>query len=132
MGQPFITCAVIVNDQHHYLLIKRAREPYMGQWAFISGIGASKKGLPPEQAVINEVVHDIGTSFSGELAFSYPLANADLANTAHVFVGKVSPAAITLNPKAAAEYKWFSSQELQQQNNLAFEDKWIFEQIMEK
>ncbi len=129
MPKTFVTCAIIIDDQDRYLLIKRARDPYAGYWACISGIGASRKGFPPEQAVINEVKHDIRAEFQGHLAFSYPLPESRLASTAYVFIGQVNQSQIALNPRAATDYRWFSHHELEQEASLAFEDKWILEQI---
>ena len=69
-----MSCAVIINRDYEYLLIQRAREPEKKKWSLISGIGGSKKGLPPCEAVQDEVRHDIGVDFIVEKhCFDYPL-----------------------------------------------------------
>ena len=129
MREVFVSCAVIVNDQDEYLLIQRARDPYEGHWSFISGIGASKKGLSPEKAVLDEVKYDIGAAFTGTLRFSYPLPDVDYADQAHVFVGTVNEQEIKPNPEAVSDIKWFGAAVLRQMQDLAFDDKWLFEKL---
>lgn len=129
MKEVFVSCAVITNDQGEYLLIRRARDPYEGRWSFISGIGASKKGLSPEEAVLDEVKYDIGAAFTGTLRFSYPLPNVDYADQAHVFVGTVNEEEIAPNPEAVSDIKWFGVAVLRQMRDLAFDDEWIFERL---
>lgn len=125
-----MTSAVILNDQQDRLLIRRANEPFKGRWALISGIGASKKGLPPDEAIKDEVAYDIGAEFEGELCFDYELKDVDYATRVYVFLGKIADMGIRLNKAAASEFRWFSAEELEnEKGNLAFNDEWILEII---
>ena len=132
MEKPFVSIAIIRNDNQEYLLIKRANEPYKDQWSFISGIGASQKGLPPEEAVRDEVQYDIGTDFVGKLLYSYELEDVPYADRVYVFLGKVAEKSIVLNPDAATHLRWFTDQELEEAENLAFDNKKDFENVINK
>ena len=129
MNKPFVCCTVIVNGVQQYLLIKRANELFKDQWSFISGIGASKRGLLPINAAKDEVAYDIGAEFRGELQFAYILTDVDYADKVYVFLGYIDQNAIRLNPKAATEYKWFNREELETKGDLAFSDRQVFDQI---
>lgn len=129
MLKPSVACAVIINDQNEFLLIRRANEPCAGQWSFISGIGASKKGLPPDEAVKDEVRYDVGADFIGKLAFSNRLHGVEYADWIHVFIGSINESEIRLNPQAATDFKWFSLLELKAATNLAFDNASIVERI---
>lgn len=129
MPKPFVVCAVITNSIGQYLLIKRARDPYLNHWALVSGLGASKKGLSPAEAVLNEVQFDLGTEFTGHLAFTYQLENVNYADTVYVYNGIVNPHQITLNQKSATAYGWFTKSAIKDLGDLAFADEWVLDRI---
>ncbi len=85
------TCVIVVNDKEKILLVKRGREPFAGHWALISGIGETKKGLSPKEAVLGEVECDLQTSFlEPELLFSIPFNNDEYIDGTIVFKCKVN------------------------------------------
>ncbi len=121
MNKVQATCAIIVNNNGELLLIKRGREPFAGYWALISGIGETKKGLPPEKAVLGEVECDLQTSFTGKLLFSLPIKNDPYVYETVVFIGEIDESRIKINPPFSVECKWFSLDEINNLNNLAYE-----------
>lgn len=128
-SKPFVSLAVAVNEEGEHLLIKRARDPHKDGWSLIGGVGASKKGLSPEEAVQDEITYDIGTELlDAELIFDYPLDNVDYADRVYVFLGRVAQEAIRLNPEAATELKWFSDQDIESEE-IAFNGRWVIEEV---
>ncbi len=127
------TCAIITNEQNQILLIKRGREPFLGHWALISGIGATKKGLPPEKAVIDEVKCDLQTLFfEHKLLFTLPVLNDNFVNEVSVFIGKVAESKIIMHPPFSLEYKWFSPNEIRNMAPLAFSHNKIIEKFLKQ
>ncbi len=111
------------------LLTQRAREPFKGYWALLSGIGESKKGIPPEIGVVEEVNCDLQTeSFQGKYAFSVPIENDPVTDEAVVFIGSVNEAEINPNPEFSRGYKWVPLGDNETLSNLAFEHSRIMEE----
>ncbi|MBU0707368.1 hypothetical protein KKG41_03275 [Patescibacteria group bacterium] len=71
------------------MLIKRGRNPFVGYWALVSGIGETKKGMSPAQAVLDEVDCDLQSSFKGKKIFVYPVVNDEYVYETVVFVGTI-------------------------------------------
>lgn len=115
------TCAIIVNDKGELLLIKRGREPFAGYWALVSGIGETKKGLSPEKAILGEVECDLQTLFMGKLLFSVPIHDDQYVYETVVFIGEVDESKIKINPPFSIECKWFSLDEINNLDRLAYE-----------
>jgi len=124
------TCAIITDKNLNFLLIKRARNPFKGKWALVSGIGETKKKLKPKMAIINEVKGDLGVKFKGRQLFSLPVFNDKFVDGIEVFIGKIQKGKIKPNPKYVQGYKWVSSEELKKNfDQLAFEHKEILERF---
>ncbi|MBU0647686.1 NUDIX domain-containing protein [Patescibacteria group bacterium] len=115
------TCAIIINDQNQFLLIKRGRDPYEGYWAFVSGVGSILKGLPPAEAVIEEVECDLQTTFKGKYLFTLSVDNDEHINETVVFVGKVEESKIKINPPYSQKHQWFTVEQINKVGQLAFE-----------
>lgn len=126
------TCAIVINDKNQLLLIKRGREPFAGYWALISGIGETKKGMVPEQAVLGEVECDLQTAFDGEFLFTIPIHNDKFVYETVVFIGKVDGSKIKINPPFSLDYKWFSLDKIKKLGRLAYEHNEIIDKYIEK
>jgi ADP-ribose pyrophosphatase YjhB (NUDIX family) len=127
-----IACAIIVNNKDEILLTKRAREPFKGKWALISGIGESKKGIPPEKGVVEEVTCDIGTkSFTTTSKFSIPVRGDKETDEVVVFVGTIKEDEIEIQPKFSSGIKWVPKNEIKKLHNLAFEHDQVIQKYLE-
>lgn len=129
------TCAIIINKNNQLLLIKRRREPFANHWALISGIGFTKQGLPPSNAVLNEVKSDINSTFSGLEIFCIPVENDDYIYETVVFLGKIDEHEIKLNQTDVSDFKWCSIDAISDLGKLAYEhneiiDKYIKEKLI--
>ncbi len=126
-------CAIVVNDNGDILLTKRNREPFKGKWALFSGLGESKKGLSPAEGVAEEVRCDLGTnSFKGKLLFSLPVLNDEATDETVIFVGKVIEEEINPDPVFSQEVKWFSTDEIKQIKDMAFEHASIVNKYLDE
>lgn len=124
-------CAIIVNDRNEVLLTQRAREPFRELWALPSGIGESKKGVPPEVGVVEEVRCDLGTgSFKGEFLFSLPVEGDEMTDEAVVFVGKVNESELEPVPEFSLGIKWVPEARVEEFEGLAFEHGQIMEEYL--
>ena len=124
------TCALILNKNNEVLLIKRGRDPFKNFWALISGIGESKKGLPPDEAIKGEITWDLGTkSFVGSRVFSLPIENDEITDEIIVYAGQINESEIVLKPGFSEETKWVSLEQAIQQQ-LAFEHVKIIEKYL--
>jgi ADP-ribose pyrophosphatase YjhB (NUDIX family) len=125
-------CAIVVNNKGEILLTKRAREPYKDQWALISGIGESMKGIPPEVGVVQEVSCDMGTnSFKGKYLFTLPIKGDEMTDETYVFVGSVDESEIKPDPIYSQGYKWVSADKKAEFENLAFEHSEIIKKYFQ-
>jgi len=125
-------CAIVVNDSDQILLIKRARKPFKGYWAISSGVGESRKGIPSEIGVVEEVNCDLGTkSFQGRYLFSLPIKDDPITDEAVVFGGKIDETEINLKKKYTIEYKWVDKDSVEEFENLAFEHTQIIKRFFE-
>ncbi|OGZ45528.1 MAG: hypothetical protein A3C84_04230 [Candidatus Ryanbacteria bacterium RIFCSPHIGHO2_02_FULL_48_12] len=123
------TCAIILNAKKEFLLIKRAREPFKGAWALVSGIGGTKKGLSPEEAVRDEVYYDLQTLFEGRFIFSLPVESDQNTDGVVVFKGTVDEADIDPNPETVDVFGWFAKKDIRKLGPLAFEHEKILDKI---
>ena len=64
--QPLLVTAALVVRDDGILLLKRGREPYLNQWGFPGGVGGFKVSKNPYEAVVSEVLGDVGCTFKGE------------------------------------------------------------------
>ena len=97
----------------------------------------TKKGLPPEKAVLGEVECDLQTLFIGKLLFSLPIQDDQYVYETVVFIGKVDESKIKINPPFSMEYKWFSPNEINSLGRLAYEhsdiiSRYVKEKIIKK
>ena len=129
MSKYTTTCAIIVNAQNKVLLIKRAREPFKNIWALISGIGGSKKGFEPQEAVKDEVYYDLHVPFQGKFVFSLSVKNDQFTDEILVFQGTINEINIRLNPISVSEFGWFRKEDIKNLGSLAFEHNVILEMI---
>lgn len=112
MNKPTTTIAIIRNDQGELLLIKRGREPYKNHWSLVSGIGESRKGLDPKDAVLGEVLWDVGTPLlNHEELFSIGIGGDQFTDNITVFVGSVNESGIKLRPGYSVAFQWLSLEE---------------------
>lgn len=126
-------CAIIVNNKNEILLSKRAREPFKGKWALISGIGESIKGISPEIGVIEEVNCDLGTeSFKGIYQFSLLVKDDKLIDEIVVFVGTINEKEIKIQPKFSQGIKWIPKTKMEEFKGLAFEHSRVVKKYLEK
>jgi XTP/dITP diphosphohydrolase len=121
------TCAILLNKENEVLLIKRGREPYKGMWALVSGIGETRKGLEPAEAVVGEIEWDLGTrSFIGKELFTLPSENNTVADEVVVFAGTINETEIALKPGFSEELRWIPAAEAKNEK-LAFEHTQILQ-----
>ncbi len=123
-------CAIIINKNNDFLLIKRARAPYKSCWALISGIGETKKGVILKEAIKGEVECDITTTFFGKQIFTLPVKNDNIVNETVVFLGKVDELNIENNIEFSEEWKWFSIDDISNIGILAFQHNKIIEKFL--
>ena len=123
-------CAIIINKNNDFLLIKRARAPYKGRWALISGIGETKKGIILEEAIKGEVECDITTTFIGKQIFTLPVTNDILVYETIVFLGEVDELNIESNIEFSEEWKWFSIDDISNLSALAFQHNKIIDKFL--
>jgi len=115
-------CAIIFNEKGEFLLTRRNREPFLGRWALVSGIGESRNGVGAEEGVINEVAADLGTnSFSGTKQFSILIEGDAHTDEVIVFAGTIHEYEITINPTYSAGYSWVPREKIPELGELAFE-----------
>ena len=132
MGKLKTACAIIENDKNEILLTRRAREPFRGYWGLISGVGESKKGIPPEIGIIEDVCCDLGTnSFKGKYLFSLPIEKDKMTDEVVVFVGNINKDEIKIQPEFSQEIKWVSKNNPKEFENLAFEHSQIIKRYLE-
>ncbi len=124
------TCAIITNNKDEILLVKRGREPYKGKWSLISGIGESRKGLLPEEAILGEVRGDIGAKFlNSERVLSMGIGGDQLTDEVIIFRGNIEESEIKLKPIYSEEYKWIPLDKALLED-LAFEHNDILEEYI--
>ncbi len=133
MSKYTTACAIVENATGQILLIKRGRDPFKGSWALISGIGESKKGIPPDVGIVGEVRWDIGTdTFRGERLFALPIDDDPYTDELVVFLGHIDPRVpITMRPGFSFDYKWVDRTDTQAFKNLAFEHPAIIQRYLE-
>lgn len=124
--------AIIVNDKKEILLVRRGKEPFAQKWALISGIGAAKKGLLPEEAVRDEVQFDIQTAYQHpRYLFTLPVNNDGIVNEEVVYCGIVDPVLIKVHPPFTLEYRWCAEKEIGDLSPLAFNHNQIIGQYLQ-
>jgi ADP-ribose pyrophosphatase len=115
--------ALVVNEAHELLLVRRARDPGKGQWGLPGGF--VDRGESIEEALHREVVEetqlnvtDLELLTTGPNNYTYAGVTADVIDL--FFVCKVpANAPIQLEPTELSEFKWCvpTKREL---NNMAF------------
>ncbi|MFH0936741.1 MAG: NUDIX domain-containing protein [Candidatus Daviesbacteria bacterium] len=125
-------CAIIINKKNEILLTKRARKPFKGKWAIISGIGESIKGTSPEIGVIEEVNCDLGTkSYRGTYLFSLPVVGDKKTDEMVVFAGTINEQEVNINPEYSEGIKWVPESQRDEFKDLAFGHSQIIEKYLE-
>lgn len=122
-----IAVAIIINEKEEILLTKRAREPFKGKWALISGIGESVKGINPKKGIVEEVRCDLGTeSFQWSSFYTVPIEGDDMTDEAYVFIGKIDDKEIQIDPQFSQGIKWVPVKDVSKFVGLAFDhEKYI-------
>jgi ADP-ribose pyrophosphatase YjhB (NUDIX family) len=115
------TCAIIVNSKREILFIKRGRQPFKGRWALISGIGATEKGMAPQEAISDEVAFDLQTTFEGKEIFRMPIVDDQKVTEIIVFKGIVDQRMIKIHPPFTDAYQWITPSMIDTLGPLAFE-----------
>lgn len=128
-----VATALITDEENRILLIKRAREPFKGHWALISGVGASIKGLPPRKGVPKEVYGDLGVEIEKpSLIISIPVTTEPDVDENVAFRCKLKPGqTMRLNPKFVEDIQWVSPHDMMLRN-LPFEQNQIVEAHLRK
>lgn len=127
MNKVQATCAIIQNKDGKVLLVRRGQDPFAGYWALVSGIGETKKGLLPDEAILGEVDWDLGVKFEGRRVFVMPVENDDYVYETVVYVGKVEESGIRMNPPFTLEWKWVAKEEIREMGRMAFEHNEILD-----
>ncbi len=126
------SCAIITNDKKEILFIKRGREPFARHWALVSGIGESKKGLDPEQAILGEVMGDIKTPILDPKLIFVLLVPEDYGvDEIFVFSGSVDESSIQPNPPYTLDHIWCAPDDIPNLGKLAFEHTTIVQKFLE-
>jgi hypothetical protein len=125
----FITAAIIYDDQKRIYLIRRARAPEAGRWAFPSGKGASRTIDDPLQAVVKEVESDIGCVFVPD-SWVMRLESEIERMPCHFYSGRIigNP---NINYKYCQEGRWFA-REAAMRERLAFEQNKVLLEYLKK
>jgi len=117
--------AIILDNQHNVLLVKRAGDSDTGGFWSLPG-GTCQKGENKQDALLREIKEELGCSLSS-FSFFRPFKislNEKLVTANYFFCTIESP--IVLDNKELSEYKWFKKQEIP--DNLAFnQDLVLFE-----
>lgn len=127
MEQPLLVTVAIIERDKKFLLIKRARDPFEGEWCFVGGCGAFKKFKDPIEAVKSEVAADINCEFVPKF-FRYNYEDFGIPSVALYFSGDVK-GKIDFNEKYVSEIGWFSKDEILGMD-LGFDHKNIFERYL--
>ena len=121
-----ITVAII-HENKKYLLIKRLQEPFKDYWSFISGKGGFEKTKDLEEAVKDEVKHDINCEFlPTKLIYQSDDEDSKVSYFLGEIIGKVEN-----NPGAVKENRWFSLEEIERLN-LAFNQNEVLNLLKEQ
>jgi ADP-ribose pyrophosphatase YjhB (NUDIX family) len=126
----FITGAIIYDEAKGLYLIRRARPPEAGRWAFSSGVGASRTIDDPQNAVVEEVRSDLGCIFVPESL----VATLDPTNlnpfTSYFYSGRMQ-GRIDINYKYCQQAKWFRIDDAKRER-LAFEHSKVLLEYLRK
>lgn len=126
------TCAIILNSDNQLLLIKRRKEPFANHWALVSGIGFTKQGLSPAEAVLGEVKSDINSVFSGTEIFRMPVSDDDIISETVVFMGSINEQTININQTDVMDFRWVSLGDIDSLGQLAYEHNEIINRCIEE
>jgi ADP-ribose pyrophosphatase YjhB (NUDIX family) len=126
----FITGAIIYDPDKGIYLIRRARPPEAGRWAFSSGVGASRTIDDPLKAVVEEVRSDLGCLFVPESLVTR-LERTDLNPYPSFFYSGRIQGRIDINYKYCQQARWFSIDDAKKER-LAFEHNQVLLQYLKK
>ena len=125
MERIYLASPIIIKEEEgikKVLLIKRAKEPFRGNWQLPGG--KIEQGETSEEAVVREVIEEIGLKFKNikfvkDYDHYYPELNEHYFFKAFIgIVGEENNTIeeinkeIKLEPKEATEFNWFSKKEL--------------------
>lgn len=127
MDQPRLVTVAIITHEDQFLLIRRGREPFKEEWAFIGGCGAFKKTPDPIQAVKEEVVADIKCQFEPTF-LCYQYETIHVPSLVFYFHGTIKGTPV-MDPRYVSEWKWVTKQELEH-TPLAFNQNSIIDQFL--
>lgn len=102
------------------LLVKRNREPELGKWSLLGGIGALEQEKDPQKAIAMEVTSDISAEFVDNKLLQ-TLYDSEKGILRIYYTGNISGDIEIRNPNVTGEAKWFSIEEALNQD-LAFSD----------
>ncbi|MBW2993349.1 NUDIX hydrolase [Candidatus Woesearchaeota archaeon] len=125
MNMPRISTGAIIEKDSRFLLGKRSKEPYLGEWTFPGGkIEYNEKA---EDAIIREVKEEIGVDFEPSEFIGYldeiPTEKGHCVSL--WFKGAIKGEPKPDN-KEISEIKWFTLEELKKVK-LAYRQDLLFE-----
>lgn len=128
MAKPILVTSAIIIEGKNILLVQNRKhlEPCFG---FPGGVGAFEKMSDPAQAVIQEVLGDIGCTFSGSF-FTYHFRDGEVPVVTLFFVGTISgePHPVCKN---IVDVKYVPIEEARKMD-LAYEHNFILEKYLNK
>ncbi len=126
MAKPALVTAAIIIDKGNILLVKNRKDP-KGAYGFPGGVGAFETISDPKNAVVKEVMDDIGCEFSGSF-FTYGFRDSKIPSVTLFFIGNVlgNPRCVCKN---IADVKYFPIKEARKME-LAYEHNSILEKYL--
>ncbi len=122
--------AIILNEKHEVLLGKRVRNNGEGQWALVGG--KPDEGEAPEQAVVREVMEEIGVVFH-PVFFKDMVTHLSVEDgewQVFVFYGSVTGTPV-LKPDEVSDLRYFGRDEIRTMK-LAFGHNGIIEDFFSR
>jgi len=106
---PRPTGSVIIQDQNHFLVLKRAREPSAGRWDLPGGFCDGWEH--PADAAVREVREELGVEvrlgqFAGMYIGTYHFQDELLPVLDAFWLATITAGEIALDPAEASEFTW--------------------------
>jgi ADP-ribose pyrophosphatase YjhB (NUDIX family) len=106
MKSNVILVAIVHKNYKTILLIKRAREPYIGKWALPGGFGALIKEKNISKAIKKEIYDDMGVDYDSEI-YNMIFIEGKQPEIEIVFQGRIKGKPFVKSKKTIADIKWF-------------------------